>query len=272
MDPRRSHRAGHGRTAPWLRLAIPTLCALTIARPAAGQTDYYNLDKQRPLLVEDAYATERYAFEFQAAPLTLSGAPGVLVYAPSLELKHGLFPGMELGAGVDANVVRRDGESSGSLGELELSTLYNLNSETLGLPAFGVRVTGHVPLESDGSASLEVKGILTRVLGGPWRGHVNGAALLGGGAEERWWAGLALDRVLPFRSLLLLAETWYAEPREADADGRVHSAVGLRYQLTPYTGIDAGAGRDWTGSEAMDWRLTFGVTTAVGFRSLMPVR
>jgi len=257
----------------WRRMgrlsAVAALGALS-ASPALAQTDYYNLDKSRPLRVEDAYATERYAFEVQLAPLALSGASGLLLYEPSLEFKYGVLPGMEFSAGLEAHVRRRDGVTSSSLGSLELSTLYNLNSETLGLPALGLRATGHVPLESGESATLELKGIATRVLRGSWRAHVNGAAVLGEDARERWWAGAAVDHVFPFRSLLLMGETYYAQPRTSGADGRVHSAVGFRYQLTPRTGIDAGGGRDWTGADAKDWQVTFGVTTAVGFRSLMP--
>lgn len=240
------------------------------ASPASAQTDYYNLDKSRPLLVEDAYATERYAFELQLAPLTFSGAPGALFYEPSLELKYGILPGMELSGGVGAHLTRSGGETTGSIDEVEISSLYNLNSETLGVPAFGVRVTGHLPLEDDESASVEVKGILTRVIGGPLRAHANGAWVLGEDQAERWWAGLALDWVLPFRSLLFLGETYYAHPDEAGADGRIHSAAGLRYQLGPRTGLDFGAGRDWSGEGTLDWHVTFGLTTALGFRSLMP--
>lgn len=255
-----------------VRPAAVAFLAAVLASPAVAQTDYYNLDKGRPLRVEDAYATERYAFELQLSPLTLSGASGVLVYRPSLELKYGLLPGMEVSAGIEPRVTRRDGETSGSAGEVEISTLYNLNSETLGIPALAVRVTGHVPLEEGESPSLELKGVLTRVLGGPVRTHVNGAGALGEDVTERWWAGLALDYVLPFRSLLLLGETYYAHPRDGDVDGRVHSAAGLRYQLTPRTSLDLGAGRDWTGPEPMDWRVTLGITTAEGFRSLIPLR
>jgi hypothetical protein len=258
-------------TAVALRAAVAGACVLALAGPAMAQTDYYNLDKQRPLRVEDAYAAERYVVEFQLSPLTLAGAAGTLRYTPSVEVKYGILPGMEVSAGVDAEVVRGGGSTTTSPGALELSALYNLNSETLGIPALAIRVTGHVPLD-DGGGDVEFKGIVTRVLGGPWRVHVNGAAVFGGHATERWWAGLAIDHVLPFSSLLLLGETYYAEPRAADADGRVHTAVGLRYQLSPLTGIDAGVGTDWTGSDRRDWRLTFGVTRAMGFRPLMGLR
>ena len=71
-------------------------------------------------------------------------------------------------------------------------------------------------------------------------------------------------------TLLLLGETYYAQPEEDGADGRVRSSVGLRYQLGPRTGLDLGAGRDWSGDHSADWHVTFGLTTALAFRSLMP--
>jgi hypothetical protein len=108
------------------------------------------------------------------------------------------------------------------------------------------------------------------VIGGSWRAHANGAWLLGEDQAERWWAGLALDYVLPFRSLLLLAETYYAHAAAEDAVGRVRSTAGFRYQLGPRTGVDLGAGREWSGDDAAEWHVTFGLTTALGFRALMP--
>jgi hypothetical protein len=259
------------------RIRLPLIPALALLWLVGGgtavqaQKDYYNLDKHRPLRVEDAYATERYAVEVQVSPLTLSGHGSALHYEPSVELKFGLLPGMEVSAGLHAEVLRGSDGTTAELGGLELSGLYNLNSETLRIPAFGVRLTGHVPAGGDG-ASAEAKAIMTRVLGGPWRAHVNGGAGLGGGAAERWFAGLAIDHVLPFRSLLLLAESYYAAPRAAGAYARIRTAAGLRYQLTPGTGVDAGFGRDWTGAGGADWEVTFGVTTAMGFRPLMRLR
>lgn len=267
-----------GRTKPSgndASTAALVVCALALAAatltpdPAVAQTDYYNLDKSRPLRVEDAYASERYAFELQLSPLTLSGSPDVLFYEPSLELKYGVLAGMELSAGVEGSVTRRDGNTDGRLGVIELSALYNLNSETLGIPALGIRVTGHVPVDDQENTSLELKGILTRVLGGSWRAHANGGWVFGE-AGERWWTGVALDYVLPFRSLLLLGETYYAQPEEDGGDGRVRSAAGLRYQLGPRTGVDLGVGRDWSGADPVDWHVTVGLTTALAFRSLMP--
>jgi hypothetical protein len=263
-------------------LAMLAAGLTTMMAPAAAraQTDFYNLDKDRPLRVEDAYATKRHAFELKMSPLTLSQARDrTLQYRPSVELKHGLLPGMDVSAGLKLGVDRPQlGGTARSDTELELSSLLNLTTETRFLPALGLRLTGHIPLEGDHGSSLEVRGLATRSLGGPIRAHVNGGWSLGDEPAERWWAGLALDYVLPFRHTLLLAETYVAErslaeTAEAGVEGRghrVHSTAGFRYQVSPTLALDAGAGRSWTGDAGQDWLLTLGLTYEFGVRALMP--
>jgi hypothetical protein len=277
--------AAAGLAIAFLATGLPT--------GTAAQTDFYNLDKDRPLRVEDAYATKRYAWEWKAAPLALSQLrDGTVRYQPSLELKHGLLPGLEVSAGVGLDVHRTlPHEARRASTELEVSTLLNLTTETRWLPALGVRVTGHVPLEDqDDRLSLEVKGLATRSLGGPWRAHLNAGWILtqeldelhgplpgvrpGHGPPEVWWAGLALDYALPFRHTLLLADTWVSEREQwvGDDESRttVQSTVGLRHQLSPTTAIDAGLGRAWSGPAGADWRLNLGLTYEFGVRALMP--
>jgi len=144
--------------------------------PLAAQTDFYNLDKHRPLRVEDAFATKRWAFELQASPLTLSQDRGedLLRFRPSLELKHGLLPGLDVSVGTHAEVDRVGGETSTGLGTVELSSRANLWVESATLPAVGTRVTGHVPTDSDESAWIEVRAMATR---GRGPGHGDPRAL-----------------------------------------------------------------------------------------------
>jgi hypothetical protein len=253
-------------------LLLPLLLGTLVLAPAPAfaQTDFYNLDKERPLRVEDAFATKRWAFEVQASPFTLSqDRDGVLRYQPAVELKHGILPGVETSVGVHLDRTRDGTETRTRLGEVELSALANLWVEGAALPALGVRVTGHLPTESDHDASVEVKGILTRTLTGPVRAHLNGAVVLGDDASEDWWTGAALDWVLPFHHTLLLVEGWVSEPA-GGGDRTVHSTAGVRYQLSPTFVLDAGVGRGWSGDLRQDWTLTLGVTHEFGVRSLIP--
>jgi hypothetical protein len=264
-----------------LAILVAGLVTLTAPPALRAQTDFYHLDKDRPLRVEDAYAAKRHAFELKLSPLTLSqDRDGTVQYRPSVELKHGVLPGVDLSAGLKLGVDRpHPGGPMRSDTELELSSLLNLTTETRWLPALGLRVTGHIPLEGEHGSSVELRGLATRSLGGPVRAHVNGGWSLGADPAERWWAGVALDYVLPFRHTLLLAETYVAEgpgalPGDPEgADGRthrLHSTAGFRYQVAPALALDAGAGRSWTGSQGQDWLLTLGLTWEFGVRALMP--
>lgn len=254
--------------APLLGLALACLTPTAVV----AQTDFYGLDKHRPLRVEDAFTAKRHAFEFQVAPLGLSqNRSGGLAYTPSLEVKHGLLPGLEVSAGWGFEAVRADGRTESGASEIDLSALINLWVEGRRLPAAGLRVTGHLPARDGQHSSVEVKALLTRSLGGPVRLHVNGAAILGDQTPNDGWFGLALDWVLPFHHTLLLAETWASEPTDDALEHTVHSSVGVRYQATPTLVIDAGLGRSWNGPDtAQDWALTLGLSREFGVRALMP--
>jgi hypothetical protein len=266
-----SDPTGHlRRPAVWTGSAVAIAAAvLLMPATAEAQTDFYNLDHGRPLRVEDAYTTKRWAFELQVSPFSLSQErSGALRFAPSIELKHGLLPGLEVSVALGAENVREGSESSLTFEDVEASALLNLWVEGPRIPAAGIRVTGSVPTTSDRSSALEVRGILTRGLVGPVRGHLNAAAIVGADRPEDWWAGAALDYVLPFRHTLLLAEGWVASVTEGKS--RVHSGVGARTQLTPTLLVDAGIGRDWSGDSRADWSITLGVTYEFGVRALLP--
>lgn len=253
------------------RLSILAVLAgpLSLPIPLLGQTDFYNLDREHPLRVEDAYTTARWAFEIQASPFSLSqDRSGTVRFAPSLELKHGLLPGLEVSVGTGIENLRQEPESSTRFQDVELSALLNLWVEGTALPAAGIRITSHLPTESGRSAVAEVRGALTRTLVGPVRVHLNGAAVIGDGREEDGWAGAAADYVLPFHHTLLLAETWVSFT--ALGDEVVHSSIGARFQATPTLLIDAGIGRGWTGDEREDWVITLGMTHEFGVRAVIP--
>ena len=251
------------------RALFPAVVLATLSLPLGAQTDFHNLDKHRPLRVEDAYATKQRAFELQASPLALHReTTGPLRYTPAFELKYGFLPGMEGSIGIGLDVARDEGETRTELGEVDVSGLVNLWVEGSSLPAAAVRVTGHLATASGESSTLEARAILTRSLVGAVRAHLTAAAIVGHARAEEGWVGLAIDRTLPFQHALLLAETWISFPTAGTRV--VHSSAGVRYQLSPSIVLDAGAGRGWTGDARQSWSLTFGVTHEFGIRSLIP--
>ena len=267
------------------RLLSSLLVLLAGALPAGAQTDYYNTDAGRPLRVEDAYSTERYAFELQLAPLRLERARGgIYSWGIEPEVAYGILPRthVEIGAPlafVDAGLA---GRRSGLAG-IELSALHTLNAETRTLPALGVAADLLLPVGSLGPdrAHPSLAGIATRTL--PWaRFHVNGRWTFGAAPDEspaaglpqsaaelsRWMAGVAVDRTFPLRSLLVGAEVHALRPIDGE---RVHwdAAVGARYQLTPVFNMDFGLGRQLGGGEH-SWFATVGLARAFALRALMP--
>ncbi len=255
--------------------------------PLAAQTDYFNTDKGRPLTIEDAYSTERYAFELQVAPLRLERAKGgVYQWAIEPELAYGILPRthIELGAPISYVDVGGGARKSGLSG-LDLSVLHNLNVETRTLPALGLVGNVLLPVGSFGpdKAIYSAKGIATRSIGRQ-RFHVNGQYTFGsedrvdGGSNQsapgsvevsRWLGGLAVDRTFPLRSMLVGAEVFARQPLHSEESVSWNAATGVRYQLTPYFNVDGGIGKQLSGDQR-NWFATFGLSRAFAIRAFFP--
>jgi hypothetical protein len=256
------------------RLMVRLLVGLLLAVPAAAQTDFHNLDKDRPLRVEDAFAGKLRGLELKVSPLDWSRlGTGDWTLSPQLELKAGLLPGVEASVGLHPSIRRLDGSTSREAGSAEFSALANLWAEGPRLPAAAIRVTGHLPLERGADPAgpdpageahgshAELRGILTRSLGGPFRAHLNAGVLVGDAPEDGWLGG-AVDWVLPFHHTLLLAEGWRNVVSEGEAT--LHAGAGVRAQLSPSLVLDAGLGRDLSGPSDGRWQVRLGVTWEFG--------
>ncbi|HEU4723023.1 MAG TPA: hypothetical protein VFS59_16800 [Gemmatimonadaceae bacterium] len=265
------------------------------AAAAHAQTDYYNTDRGRPVQIEDAYATERYAFELKLAPVKVEWTGGETSWGIEPEIAYGLLPRTHLELGVPIAFIggeagtRRDGMAG-----VELSLMHNFNTETRTLPALGLRadVLAPVgPLAPDGMYAT-FTGMLTRTF--RWmRVHVNGQVTVGdepklgtpipsiGSAAiedpnvnavelSRWLAGIAIDKAFPLSSVLLTGELYGRRPlvRTSD-DGELFAGTGVRLQASPTLALDLGVGRRVDSSEG-PWYVTFGTAYAFGVRSLMP--
>ena len=250
-----------------------------IARPANAQTDYYNTDAGRPVRIEDAYPTERYAFELQLAPARLERARGgIYAWGVEPEIAYGLLPRTHLEIGVPlAYIDVPGGDGRTGVAGIEVSALHNLNAETAGLPAFAVAGQAILPAGEFGPDAVfsSVTALVTRTFPGI-RVHANGQYTVGdeddaGSSLElsRWLAGVAIDRAFPLRSTLITAEAFAEQPLDDDADLVWTVGAGLRKQRTPRLAIDAGLGRRLTGDE-QGWYVTAGAAYAFSIRALMP--
>jgi hypothetical protein len=255
---------------------LVALLPFVAALPLHAQTDYYNTDAGRPVLMEDAYALERRGFELQVAPLRFSRARGgANTWGVEPSLAFGIASRTQVEVGVP---VARVGGASGISG-VDLSMLYNLNAETR-IPAFAIAGGVLLPAGRFGPSHAypSVKGIMTRTFPDV-RVHVNaqytfgrntpaGLAAPTGAASQaielsRWVAGAAIDHAIALKSLLLTAEAYARQPLEASTDVQWNSGIGARYQLAPRWVMDAGLGRTLAGPD-QGWFLTAGGAYAFG--------
>lgn len=259
--------------------AALALAGLLAAVPAAAQKDYYNTDQNRPVRIEDAYTTERYALEIKLAPLRLERERGgAYSWGFDPEIAYGILPRTSIEIGFPfAFVDRGEGEAPASgLNGIELSAFHNLNVETRTLPALGLRADVTLPVRGGAGVHPAVTGIATRTFS--WaRFHGNAQYTFGSapGAGEaaphdasRWLAGVAVDRVFPLEAYLLIADLYAQQPLHADDPVEWNAGAGIRYQVSPYLAVDAGLGRRLTGDPA--WYVTFGSAYHLGMRALMP--
>ena len=258
------------------RVVIIAVLAAPFA-PLAAQTDYYNTDAGRPIRIEDAYAIERRAVEVQLAPLRLErGRGGSYRWGIEPELAVGLLPRTQLEIGFPlAHVEGGAGRRTTALAGIEASVLYNLNRETK-LPALAVVVDVIVPAGgmAPDKAYPSFKAIATKTF--PWaRFHMNGQVTVGDApvagtgrtaptAElSRWMVGMAVDRALPLRALLLTAEVVTSQPIRAAEATAWDVAGGARYQLSPRLAVDGGGGYRLSGDDA-GWFFTAGAAVSLG--------
>jgi len=299
----RSLAASHPRPPRTRALAVSLGVAVCAALPAqlAAQTDYYNTDLGRPLQIEDYLALERYGLELQAAPLRVErGRGGVYQWGIEPELAYGVLPRTQIEVGLplaylDAGPLgRRTG-----LAGVDVQLFHQLNAETA-IP--GLALAANVLLPAGGlgpdRAYPSVKAIATRTLswarfhanaevtfgrrlpsddgGAPGAGQgvaPGGTGQVGAGAVElaRWTAGVAADRTLPLRSLLVGGEVYARQPLALGERVEWASTVGVRYQYSPRLALDGGVGHRLSG-ENRGWYATFGSAYAFGLPFLIPRR
>ena len=257
--------------------AIIGSLAVTVNRDAQAQTDYYNTDAGRPLTIEDATATERYAFEIQLAPLRLERAKaGVYRWEIEPELAYGILPRTQVEVSAPFSYHDLGSGSRSGLAGIVVSALHNLNTETV-IPALAFAASAILPVGSlaPDEAVFSAKAIATRTFS--WaRFHVNAERITGNDGDDSeespgWLAGIAVDRTFPLRSVLIGAELFAREPMADDAGAEWSAAAGVRKQLSPSFNVDAGIGRTLNGDDR-SWFVTIGLAHSFAIRSLMPGR
>lgn len=259
---------------------MPAITLLAGAATASAQTDYYNTDAGRPVVVEDAHPVERYAFEIQLAPLRAErGDGGAYHWEFDPELAYGILPGTQVEVGVHLDVTDQEGAGRAfGVGGVEVAALHNLNLETATLPAFAVAAEALLPIGDFAPDGVHptLKGIVTRTF--RWmRVHLNAGYTFGEEAPaeataadlSRWMAGVAVDRALPLQGALFIGDVFVIEPLGHGDRLAWTVEAGARYQLDPFVALDVGLGRRLSGPDRA-WFVTIGAARTFGLRALIP--
>jgi hypothetical protein len=250
-----------------------------LVMPAAAQIDYRNLDDDRPVITEDAYPVERYAFEILAPYRFEAEAGGSQLHLMVPEAAYGIARNAQVGlklpfAGVD------EGTGTGThwgLSGLRVFGLYNFNTEGPWLPALALRADAGLPVGSlaGDETRFAIKAIATRSWG-KMRAHLNASWGFGsedtptlGEALNRWTASFALDRTIFRHSILLVGEAAASQAVQG-APTAWNASVGGRWQWTPTLVLDAGLTRRLRSDVGPDIALTVGLSHTFALRTLMP--
>jgi hypothetical protein len=252
------------------------LCTSFLA-PARAQIDYRNLDDDRPVVTEDAYPVERYAFELLVPYRYEAEADGARLHTTVPEAAYGLARNAQVGVKLPLAAVDESTGTDWGLAGVRVFGLYNFNTETRRLPALSLRADASFPVGSlagDGRR-FAIKAIATRSWG-RMRAHLNVSR--GFGSEDalavaeplnRWNASLAVDRTFFRSSLLLIGEVAVSQAIQ-DAPTTVNASFGGRWQWTPTLVLDAGVTRRLRSDTGPDIALTIGLSHAFALRGLMP--
>lgn len=232
---------------------IVLLCGL-LPQPGLG-LDHDNLDPNRPIGMEDAYAIPKGEIGMEGGVRFNDRREGRTLVTFQPQIIYGAFYNTQIEIQGDLMSDPNTLVGAAKSGDLHLGLLYNFNTETISLPAFAARVGVDLPtgVNSKG-VDTQMTGILTRSFG-RLRVHLNaGYTILGSPqGQERSGTYRAVAAVsYPLGYPTSFRDTLIASlyTRESDLRGqRNHSGIeiGIRHQLTSRVVLDGGLGTEFAG-------------------------
>jgi hypothetical protein len=232
-----------------------TALILVLATGPALAIDHKNLDEGRPLRLEDAYAisTGEIALEAGAGFRLLRRGTDQGVFP--VELLYGVLPNFQVGVGTTLFTSPHDVDDRPKSGDLHLAALYNLNQETLTLPAFGIKLGLGLPTGVDARGyAVELKGIVTKSFE-RLSLHFNAGYefLTAARDDERdgryeFVLGFSYPVGAPqFTRATLVGDVFAEQAVHRGESTTVGTEIGLRFQLTPRLVWDIGVGTEFAG-------------------------
>jgi len=217
--------------------------------------DHDNLDPNRPIGMEDAYAIPKGEIGMEGGVRFNDRREGSTRVTFQPQIIYGAFYNTQIEIQGDLMSDPNTLVGAAKSGDLHLGVLYNFNTETISLPAFAARVGVDLPtgVNSKG-VDTQMTGILTRSFG-RLRVHLNaGYTILGSPqGQERSGTYRAVAAVsYPLGYPTSFRDTLIASlyTRESDLRGQHnHSGIeiGLRHQLTSRMVLDGGLGTEFAG-------------------------
>ena len=217
--------------------------------------DHDNLDPNRPIGMEDAYAIPKGEIGLEGGVRFNDRREGRTQVTFQPQIIYGAFDNAQIEIQGDLFTDPRSIVGANKSGDLHLGLLYNFNTETLNLPAMAVRVEADLPTGVNSKGiDTQLAGILTRSFG-RLRMHLNAGYTVMGSpqGQERPGAYRAVAAVSyplgyphSFRDTLIAS----VYTRQSDLRGqRNHTGVeiGLRHQLTSRVVLDGGLGTEFSG-------------------------
>ncbi len=241
---------------PVIQLVRSTVALVTALWPGiALALDHDNLDPNRPIGMEDAYAVPKGEIGLESGVRFNDRREGRTRVTFQPQIIHGAFDNTQIEIQGDLITEPNTVIGANKSGDLHLGILYNFNTETINLPALAIRVEADLPtgVNSKG-VDTQVTGILTRSFG-RLRTHLNvGYTFLGSpqGAERpgAYRAAAAVSYPLgyptSFRDTLIVS----VYTRQSDLRGQRNNTgaeIGLRHQLTSRIVLDGGLGTEIDG-------------------------
>jgi Putative MetA-pathway of phenol degradation len=229
--------------------------AVLMAAGTASAIDHKNLDENRPLRLEDAYSISAGEIAVEAGAGFRLARRGQDQGVFPLEVLYGAFPNFQVGVGTALFTDPHELDEHPRSGDLQLSGLYNLNQETITLPAFGLKVALALPTGVDArGVVVEAKGIITKSVE-RLSLHFNAGyqVLTNTRQDERsgryeFVVGVSYPVGAPqFTRATLVADLFAEQAAHRDEPTVGGAELGLRYQLTPRIVWDVGIGTEFAG-------------------------
>jgi hypothetical protein len=251
------------------RVLLLGVLLIGVAGPA-GALDHKNLDEGRPTRLDDAYAIATGEIEIAAGLGVGVSRRGPARGLFPIEIVYGALPNLQIGVGTGLTTDPRGLDEPPKSGDLHLGALYNLNQETLAIPAFGVRLDAGLPTGVDAdNATVKLRGIVTKSVD-RLSFHLNAAYefITGARGDERdgryeLAAGASYPLGAPrYTRATLVADVFAEQAFHRGDDTVVGIEAGFRYQATSRLIWDLGMGTEFAGPRD---RQRFFFTTGVSF-------